>query len=247
MSTVAEPFGLSLTFTWDALGRRTKVDDSLGGVTTSVYDVLNRLESRKFGGTGQTPLRIDLTYTVEGQQESFTRYSDLAGTTKVATTSYTYDAAQRLANLHHFDGSNNNIANYTYTYDSHSRLTNINRNGTVTTYTYDDTDQLTADGTNTFTYDAEGNRTNTGYTTGTGNQLTSDGTWNYTYDDEGNMTKKVKISNGLTWTYGYDHRNQLTWVEKRATDGGALQKKVEFQYDAFGNRLEKTGREKGSG
>ena len=23
------------------------------------------------------------------------------------------------------------------------------------------------------------------------------------YDNEGNMTKKVKISNGLTWTYGY--------------------------------------------
>jgi len=42
-----------------------------------------------------------------------------------------------------------------------------------------------------------------------------------------------------TWTYGYDQRNQLISVEKRATDGGALQLKDEFRYDAFGNRIEK--------
>jgi acyl-CoA-binding protein len=42
-----------------------------------------------------------------------------------------------------------------------------------------------------------------------------------------------------TWTYGYDQRNQLVWVEKRATDGGTLQLKDEFKYDAFGNRIEK--------
>ena len=37
-----------------------------------------------------------------------------------------------------------------------------------------------------FSYDANGNRTMTGYSTGTGNRLLSDGTYNYTYDDEGN-------------------------------------------------------------
>src|SRR5438128_1796773 len=42
-----------------------------------------------------------------------------------------------------------------------------------------------------------------------------------------------------TWTYGYDAKNELTWVEKRATDGGTLQQRVEFRYDPFGNRLEK--------
>ena len=33
----AEPFGLSLTFTYDEAGNRTKVQDSLGGVATSTY------------------------------------------------------------------------------------------------------------------------------------------------------------------------------------------------------------------
>src|SRR5262245_28604411 len=53
------------------------------------------------------------------------------------------------------------------------------------------------------------------YTVGSGNRITGDGAWSYTYDDEGNMTKKSKGASLETWTYGYDHRNQLTWVEKR--------------------------------
>ena len=40
------------------------------------------------------------------------------------------------------------------------------------------------------TYDANGNRTMSGYVTGAANQITSDGTWTYTYDNEGNLIKK---------------------------------------------------------
>jgi RHS repeat-associated protein len=73
------------------------------------------------------------------------------------------------------------------------------------------------------------------------------GTWTYTYDDEGNRTKKSKGALLETWTYGYDQKNQLTWVEKRATDGGSLQVKVEFKYDAWGNRVEKKVDNNGDG
>jgi YD repeat-containing protein len=58
-----EPFGQVLTFTYDPVGNRTLVQDSQGGTLTSVYDAANRLTSRQFGGVGQTPLRMDLTYT----------------------------------------------------------------------------------------------------------------------------------------------------------------------------------------
>ena len=91
------------------------------------------------------------------------------------------------------------------------------------TFTYDATDQLTHDGTATYSYDANGNRTMAGYATGPGNRLTNDGTWTYTYDAEGNLTKKSKGAAPETWTFGYDHRNQLIWAEKRATAGGTLQ------------------------
>src|SRR5262249_27000910 len=120
-ATIAEPFGASLTFTYDAASNRTKVQDSFGGVTTSVYNAVNLLTSRQFGGSGQTPLRIDLTYTAANQLATATRYSDLSATTKVGDSAYTYDAAGRLTHLQHKDGSGASLANYTYTYDAASR------------------------------------------------------------------------------------------------------------------------------
>jgi RHS repeat-associated protein len=135
----------------------------------------------------------------------------------------------------------------TYTYDVAHRLETETYNGTTVTYTYDDTDQLTGDGSNAYSYDLNGNRTMTGYQTGNGNRLTNDGTWTYTYDDEGNTTKKSKGTNQETWTYGYDHRNQLVWVEKRATDGGTLQLRADYKYDVFGSRIEKAVDDDGSG
>src|SRR5262249_54202069 len=80
---------------------------------------------------------------------------------------------------------------------------------------------------------------NAGYATGPGNQLTSDGTWTYSYDAEGNLTKKTKGASAETWTYGYDHLNHMVWAEKRATDGGTLQMRADYKYDGFGDRVEK--------
>ena len=84
--TNQEPFALRLTFSYDAVNNRTLVQDSLGGVLTSVFDSLNRLSSRQFGGTSQTPLRMDLTYTAQDYVATQTRYSDLAGTNKIGST-----------------------------------------------------------------------------------------------------------------------------------------------------------------
>src|SRR5262249_10555636 len=75
--TEQEPFGLALTFSFDALNHRTQVQDSFGTVLTSVYnaDPLHRLTSRQLGGTGQTPLRIDEVYTARDQLNWLYRYS----------------------------------------------------------------------------------------------------------------------------------------------------------------------------
>ena len=43
---------------YDAVGNRTRVEDSFGGVTTSTYNAMNQLEVRLFGGAGQTTARI---------------------------------------------------------------------------------------------------------------------------------------------------------------------------------------------
>ncbi len=252
VGTVKEPFSLTLTFTYDANDNRTKVQDNFsGGVTTSVYDAANRLTMRQFAGTGgSTPLRVDLTYTDRDQLASVTRYSNLAGTTKVGSTLYSYDGNGRMETLKHRDAVDAIFSNTTYTYDLNGRLQTEKVNSVVTTFIYDTTDQLTgATGgrTENYSYDENGNRTMAGYQTGTGNRITSDGTWTYTHDNAGNLIKKSLGANAETWTYGYDHDNRMIWAEKRATDGGTLQMRADYKYDAFGNRIEKAVDPDGTG
>ncbi|MCP4543953.1 MAG: DUF5103 domain-containing protein [Chloroflexi bacterium] len=81
-------------------------------------------------------------------------------------------------------------------------------------------------------YDDAGNRTNTGYTTGDHNRLTADGTYTYQYDANGNRTVRTKVSDGTLTEYGWDHRNRLTSVTFK-TSGGTVTKAVQYEYDAY--------------
>jgi RHS repeat-associated protein len=79
----------------------------------------------------------------------------------------------------------------------------------------------------------------TSYGVSSDNRLSSDPTWtSYTYDAEGNLTKKSKGPSAETWTYGYNERDQIVWMEDRATDGGSLLFRADFTYDVFGNRIQ---------
>jgi hypothetical protein len=212
----------------------------LNGVLTSVFDAANNLTSRQFGGSGQTTLCIDLTYTPRNQIATINRWKDLAGTQAAGSSAYSHDGDQRLTQLQHKNASGGNIANYTYSYDLASRLTQEQDNGTSTTYGYDSTSELTNAGSVTYSYDFNGNRTLTGYQTGTANELSKDGTWTYSYDNEGNITKKTKGTSAETWYYGYDNRNNhLTSAMQEQTDGGTLLMQATYVYDALGNRVEK--------
>ncbi len=226
-----------LTNTYDAADNRTFVVDSFNGTTTRAYDALNRVTTMMYSGQSAN-LREDFAYTARDQQSFLTRYSNLAATVTVGTTSMGYDAVGRLTNLQHKDSSNANIANYTHTYDAASRVTTEKLNaGATTTYQYDNTDQLTSDAVVTYSYDANGNRTMSGYTTGPNNQLTSDGTWNYYADKNGNITQKINPSTGEVWNFGYDNRNRLTTVSDTTSAG--LQMQGTYTHDALGQRVQK--------
>ncbi len=93
-------------------------------------------------------------------------------------------------------------------------------------YSYDNTNQLTADGSASYSFDANGNRTMAGYATSTGNRTTNDGTWTYTFDDAGNEIKKSQGAGAETWNYLYDARNQLIAAEQHALGEGALASSV---------------------
>jgi RHS repeat-associated protein len=253
IATAKDPWSDLLTFIYDGAGHRTKVQDNFNGVTSNVYDASGNLTQQEFGGTGQTPMRIDQAYNANNLLTDVTRYRDLAGTTKVATTSHVYDVAGQLTSQIDKTGGGSSIANYTWVYDAAGRLTSETLNsGSPVTYTYDSDNQLTGDTVATHTYDAEGNRTGTGYSTATGNELQSDPGWNYSYDATGDETKKVAISGGQTWKYTYDDKNELTSAKLWSADPdyvgtAVLQKEVDYKYDAWGNLAERSDDPDGSG
>jgi RHS repeat-associated protein len=241
LQTNQNVFGITLTYVLDLADRRQQVQDSLGGVTSSVYDAANRLTSRQFGGTGQTPLRMDLGYDNRDELTSLSRYSDLAGTQSVGTTVYSYDDAGRVSSIVTKNSSAATLSYYNYSYDSADRVTAETWQSGSTpgshSYSYGSTNQLTNDGTTTYSYDLNGNRTMTGYQTGTDNRLSTDGVWTYTYDNEGNLTQKSKGSGLETWYYSYDNLNHLTSVQQ-TSNGTTNLLLVTYTYDVFGNRVQ---------
>ncbi len=231
VQTVGGPFGVNLTFGYDLAGNRTQVADNKNSTTTSTFDALNRLATRSETVVGLSAMRVDFGYTKTGQLANETRFADASGTTKVATSSMSYDDANRLTGIALTKATGTVIADYLYEYDAASRLSKKTENGTVKTYGYDVTNQLTGDNGVSVSYDKTGNRNGTGYATTAGNRMTNDGTWTYGYNDLGEVTSKSK--SGESWSYAYDHRGQMT----NATSDTDVS--VTYKFDAFGNRIER--------
>ncbi len=241
---------VTLTYAYDKNGNRTNLTDSLGGLTTYTYDPNNELLTITRSGTGVDPQRVSYAYNSVGEITSITRYSDLTGSQKVVGTTFTYDNANRLTGSTATNSANTVVSSYAYTLDAANRLTQLIQtwlaSGTstsdTTTYTYTNNDQLTGvTHTNTsfanesFSYDANGNRTMSGYSTGTNNQTTSDGTYNYTYDNEGNLVTKTNIATSAQTLYTYDYRNRLTEVDQFV--GGVKTVLAAYTYDALNRRI----------
>ncbi len=239
---------MTLTYGYDAAGNRTSLTDSLGGVVSDTYDERNELVQETQSGTGVASERADFVYDAAGNRTSLTRYSDLSGSSVVAVTGYTYDDANRLTNIATLNASSGTISSYAYTLDAASRLTQEVRtwdggsSSDTITYGYTDNGQLTgvshtngAFSNESYSYDANGNRTMTGYSTDTGNELAADGTYNYTYDAAGNMTSRTDIATGVETDYVWDDRNRLVEVDQVVS--GVNTVLALYTYDALNNPI----------
>jgi len=222
----------TVTNTYDAGSRLTKVVDTKAGTISYTYDGLDRVLSEvNPQGT------LGYTYDIAGRRTRMT----VSGQ---SPTSYTYDDANRVT------GSTQGANSVGLTYDASGRRATLTLpNGVVVEYGYSTASQLTSlkykkdgqlVGDLSYEYDAAGRRVKVGgsysrtelpqslasATYNAGNQLTQRGGTNLTYDANGNLT-----GDGAN-TYTWDARNKLVSI------GGATT--ATFVYDAFGRRVSKT-------
>ncbi len=251
VTAVAEPYGVALSFGYDSVGNRTSVKDyeTVGGTLTagfsiySTYDGSNRLSSITAYGGGGYEAGVDLTYTPDSQISTETRYGYSSGVVQVGSTSFVYDALDRVTAFDYYYGSGSPLGSIAYSYDSANNVTSETDNGaTPTSYSYNKSNELTQGGATTYAYDAQGNRTQAGtftYSTpNSGNELSNDGTWTYLYDAAGNITEKYDGTD--TWTYSYDNANHMLTAKEELTTTSATLAQATYTYDYFGNLLQET-------
>ena len=269
--------GRSFTLAYDAKGNVTNAADSVTGPVTMEYDAHERLTkivypknrgfTFKYDVAGRQIERAALDGTKECYEyDAFGRLARVTDGTRpyltnvydpvtgwIVTQTYgngtvvsnAYDKLGRTIGIYHLK-DNTSLAFFEYAYDKDGKCVSQTTAEGVESYTYDADGQLTGviypDGTaETFAYDAVGNRTTANgatYTVNDMNQYTtiSGGAApvsNLTYDLDGNLTSKTDADG--TTTYAYDTLNRLVAVTNVA-------KNIRWscEYDVFGNRVSVT-------
>lgn len=231
-STVTHAHGLApvtLSFTYDAAGNRLSSRGPDGTVYYG-YDALDRLTD-VIDTTGG---KFNFGYDTSSRLATLTRPNGV-------NDSYTYDAAGKLTGVTSaFAG--NVIQSITQTFDANGQVSSRTDAGGTTSYTHDITGRLTAvsgsTGSQTYAYDAAGNRTSSPTSAAvafnSADEMTSDGNFNYSYDAEGQRTSRVDLGTGAKTTYVYNGRHQLTSIQY--PDGTS----TTYTYDPLGRRLSAT-------
>ncbi len=164
------------------------------------------------------------------------------GSGYIASYGYTYDADSRITQINsRADG----VINYTYDdahqLTSASYATPLVNPFGVRTLgaTTNSSGAITSE---SFSFDENGN--NELLTIGDDNQMTGDGTYSYTYDAEGRPLTRTSFS-GLLTTYSWDMRGRLVEIQEHDSTstpqaGDFAGRGVKFEYDPLDRRIRKS-------
>ncbi len=180
----------------------------------------------RYADVAATQLVATSSYTYDGAGE-LTDILHSQGSTQLQNWAMTYTDGALTSRSSTTDGSTS------YGYDADGQLTSETNNGN-TAYAYSAAGNLTSQGSNSsYTYNSE-------------NQLTFDGTYTYTYDADGNCTSKYVADNsGNTdiTVYSWDNRDRLASVTHYATaadqTGGAYDYQVNYTYDCLNQLIKR--------
>ncbi|WP_438306865.1 DUF6531 domain-containing protein (plasmid) [Streptomyces sp. HUAS TT11] len=223
-ATGADPAAYTTSYTYDAVGNRTKATGPTSASTTTTYDAINRPL------VVTDPLGHTTGYTYDAN-DNVTKVTDAAGKTLTSV----YDKNNQLTS------STNQLGKTTtYAYDADGNLlSRTSPLGNKESWTYD------GDGRQATAVDPRGNATGADaaqYTTAygydpAGNLTTvTDPLGSITrtaVDAVGNVTKRTDADQRAT-AYGYDKLDQLTTV---TAPGGAA---TTYAFDAVGNVTKRT-------
>jgi RHS repeat-associated protein len=197
-------------FGYDAMDRRTSLQYPNGVTTSYAYDNAYRLTAiAAKDALGNVADAWSYQYDATGNRTSKT---DMSG----AIETYAYDNVYRLTKAAYGDGTAEN-----FTYDpAGNRLARTDQGGTTATYSYDVANQLLRAGSDSFTYDANGNMLT---------KSTSAGTTTLTYNPR-NLPTTVAAPDG-TETNRYGPRGERMDMLGASIENG----EVYPEYDLSGN------------
>lgn len=248
---IAQPTGTNWTSTYayDAARRLTNVTSPAGGFTnyyksgspasligrislpgalfiTNTFDGNGRLaDTTLYSSNAATALnRHGYIYNVANQRINLSR-TNSANSSWAGYSTNTYDSAGELRTIRAYDGSNTSVPslNFDYGYDAAWNMAKRTNNTTVTSYTVNNLNQVTSDGSS-LGYDSNGNRTS-----GPG----SPAAVTYEYDDENQLTA-VYVAGYWKQSYTYDGRQRVrvrsdyTWINGWYPNG-----EVRYVYDGM--------------
>ncbi len=223
------PLG-SISYTYDAIGRRTSMTVAGQPTVNYNYDADSSLTNLNTLISGVVA-NFNIGHDALGRRASLTLPNGV-------TTNYGYDNASRLLNLNHLNPANAILESLTYTYDANSNRTsmvrpavNLPMPNTATNITHNQANQLLTFNDKTITYGDNGNMTavtntcgTTNYTWDVRNKLTGMNGFNtdcsplsasFKYDAWGRRFEKTV--NGKTTQYLYDGYDIIQEIE-----GGAV-------------------------
>jgi|GEM_PF-998876 len=211
------PNSRTVAVDYDLAGRRTVLTAPDGSVTNYTYNSNGLLAEVTTGGAWTR-----FTYDANGRRTIMLHSNG-------SSVTYTYTTRGLVKDLILRDGSNVVVRSWTLSYDATGRRTGALLNDGTVSWTYDFLDRLTAEAmtstslgnrSESWAYDAVGNRQHDASVYGAGDQLLSTASHNYSYDASGNQIQRS------AQTRTFDVMNQLRSVGPN-----------QYRYDVFGRRI----------